>query len=206
MTAERLPETTQTLYAELLEQSIHAQAETGLAGGAVHGTFVSKTVKGGIYWYLQRQEGDRKRQHYLGRESPELLAWLDEVRQLRDRAGLPAGPRRRGAPAPVPGLPDRGPDPGGRRRRPRNPGQRPVAGPFRPPQALALATPAGLRADEGGEGPAPGQGSSGGSPGGSARRCDDRLGGARSPWFRGRSREAGPGEARPPALGGGSSI
>jgi hypothetical protein len=95
MAFERLPETTQTLYAELLEQAIHAEAEAAMAGGAAHGTFVSKTIKGASYWYLQRQEGDRKRQHYLGRESPELLAWMEEVRQLRDRTAADEAQRVR---------------------------------------------------------------------------------------------------------------
>jgi hypothetical protein len=82
---QRLPESVQTLYAELFEQAVHAQADVASAGSG-QGTFVSKTVKGGTYWYLQRMEGDRKRQHYLGRESPALLAWMDEVRQARARS------------------------------------------------------------------------------------------------------------------------
>jgi hypothetical protein len=82
---QRLPESIQTLYAELLEQTIHAEAEAA-ATGAPHGTFVSKTIKGGTYWYLQRMEGDRKRQHYLGRESAALLDWMEKVRQARARS------------------------------------------------------------------------------------------------------------------------
>jgi hypothetical protein len=95
MAFERLPETTQTLYAELREQAIHAEAEAAMVGGAAHGTFVSKTIKGGTYWYLQRQEGDRKRQHYLGKESQELLAWMDEVRKLRERTAVDEAQRAR---------------------------------------------------------------------------------------------------------------
>lgn len=86
MAFERLPETVQTLYAELFEQAVHAQADA--AGGGSQGTFVSKSVKGGTYWYVQRMEGERKRQHYLGRESPVLLAWMDEVRQARARLAV----------------------------------------------------------------------------------------------------------------------
>lgn len=82
MTFQRLPESIQTLYAELLEQTIHAEAEAALLG-APQGSFVSKAIKGGTYWYLQRMEGDRKRQIYLGKESPTLLAWMEEVRQAR---------------------------------------------------------------------------------------------------------------------------
>ena len=56
MPFQRLPESVQTLYAELLEQTIQAEAEAALLS-APQGTFVSKTVKGGTYWYLQRTEG-----------------------------------------------------------------------------------------------------------------------------------------------------
>jgi hypothetical protein len=82
---QRLPESVQTLYAELLEQTIHAEAEAALLK-APQGTFVSKVIKGGTYWYLQRTEGDRRRQHYLGRESPALLAWMEQVREARSRS------------------------------------------------------------------------------------------------------------------------
>lgn len=85
MTWQRLPESVQTLYAELLEQTIHAEAEVA-AAGLPHGSFVVKRIKGGTYWYLQRAEGDRKHQQYLGRESPTLLAWMEEIRQARARS------------------------------------------------------------------------------------------------------------------------
>jgi hypothetical protein len=81
---QRLPESVQTLYAELVEQAIHAEADAA-ATGVRQGTFVSKTVKGGTYWYLQRTEGDHKRQHYLGRESAALLAWIEGAKQARSR-------------------------------------------------------------------------------------------------------------------------
>lgn len=85
MPYQRLPESVQTLYAELFEQTVHAQADAAAAGSS-QGSFVSKTVKGGTYWYLQRMEGEGKRQRYLGRESPALLAWMEEVRQARARS------------------------------------------------------------------------------------------------------------------------
>ena len=85
MAFQRLPESVQTLYAELFELTVHAAAEA-TAQGALPGTFVSKSIKGGTYWYLQRMEGGRKRQHYLGRESPALLAWMEEARRRRDRS------------------------------------------------------------------------------------------------------------------------
>lgn len=94
MPHQRLPESTQTLYAELLEQAIHAEAEAAAVGGP-QGSFVAKTVRGGTYWYLQRTEGDRRRQLYLGRESPALLAWMEEVRQARARMAPDATQRAR---------------------------------------------------------------------------------------------------------------
>ncbi len=82
MPFDRLPETVQTLYAELLEQSIHADAAAA-AIGVPAGSFVRKKVKSHTYWYLQRMEGDRKRQHYIGVESEALLSWIEKVREAR---------------------------------------------------------------------------------------------------------------------------
>jgi hypothetical protein len=91
---QRLSDSVQTLYAELLDQAIQAEAETALAL-APQGSFVSKTIKGGIYWYLQRTEGDRKRQQYLGRESPALLAWMEAAKQARARLATDEAQRAR---------------------------------------------------------------------------------------------------------------
>jgi hypothetical protein len=93
-TFQRFPESTQTLYAELFEQVIHAEAEAA-ALGVPHGSFVAKTVKGGTYWYLQRMEGERRRQLYLGRESPALLAWMEQVRETRARTAADEDARAR---------------------------------------------------------------------------------------------------------------
>ncbi|HEX7705068.1 MAG TPA: GSU2403 family nucleotidyltransferase fold protein, partial [Thermoanaerobaculia bacterium] len=67
VTIIRLGETTQTVYSELLDQ-------LRMAPLIPHsGSFVSKSIAGTTYWYVQRKDGDRKRQIYLGAESPELL-------------------------------------------------------------------------------------------------------------------------------------
>lgn len=94
MPFQRLPESVQTLCAELLDQAVHAEAEAALLG-APPGSFVSKAIKGGTYWYLQRMEGDRKRQIYLGKESPSLLTWMEEVRQARARSAADEAQRTR---------------------------------------------------------------------------------------------------------------
>jgi hypothetical protein len=88
----RLPESVQTLYAELLDQLRAADAETAVAG--VKGTFVSKVIRGRTYWYEQRSEGATKRQIYIGRESPELLAQIESTSNQRALAGVDERRRR----------------------------------------------------------------------------------------------------------------
>jgi hypothetical protein len=94
MPYERLPGSVQTLYAELFEQAVHGAAETA-ASGAPRGSFVSKTIKGSTYWYQQTTAGAHRRQQYLGRESPSLLAWMEEARQARERSSTDAAGRAR---------------------------------------------------------------------------------------------------------------
>ncbi len=94
MPYDRLPETTQTLYAELLDLSIHASAEEA-AIGVTPGTFVSKVIKGRTYWYLQRQEGGRKRQLYVGPESDNLRSWMRGVKEARSAAKVDEDTRAR---------------------------------------------------------------------------------------------------------------
>lgn len=55
----------QTLYSELLERLIAYEAERAI--GHVSGTFVTKMIKGSVYYYFQHSEpGGRKRQIYVG--------------------------------------------------------------------------------------------------------------------------------------------
>jgi hypothetical protein len=90
---ERLPETVHTLYAELTDQVIAAEAEAVARGLPPGGSFVSKRVKRNTYWYLQRRLAGRREQHYLGPESEALLAWMERVREARDEQRVDA--RRR---------------------------------------------------------------------------------------------------------------
>jgi len=75
---DRLPESHLTLYSELLDQMIPAES-AAVADGMLMGSFTSKKVKGNTYWYLQRSEGAKLRQIYLGPDSPELQRWMDQV-------------------------------------------------------------------------------------------------------------------------------
>ena len=86
---ERLPESVQTLYAELLDQVLRAERERAFASGS----FVSKTIRDARYWYLQRLEGGHKKQMYLGRETPELLERIEAARD--GRKAVAADERRR---------------------------------------------------------------------------------------------------------------
>ncbi len=74
----RLPETVQVLYAELLDQLRAAERDLRLPIG---GSFVSKTIGGGVYWYLQRNEKGRRTQTYLGAETPELRHQIEAAKE-----------------------------------------------------------------------------------------------------------------------------
>lgn len=82
MAFQRLPESVQTLYAELLDQLRLAEAEAAVA--LASGPFVSKKIRGRVYWYVQRSEGATKRQIYLGPETPELLLTMEAASQQRE--------------------------------------------------------------------------------------------------------------------------
>lgn len=94
MAVDRLPPTTQTLLAELLDLEVGAAA-TSAAPVPATGSFVSKQVKGRTYWYFQRVEGARTRQHYLGPESAELRGWMDRLTAARTEREPDEAARRR---------------------------------------------------------------------------------------------------------------
>lgn len=79
MNYQRLPESQITLYAELLDQSIQLAASEAV-NGALKGSFISKEIKGNTYWYLQKSQGEKKHQVYLGPESPALLEWITRTK------------------------------------------------------------------------------------------------------------------------------
>lgn len=64
----RLPQATQLLYSEIL-QKVAARPLAHLSGGS----FVTKTLKGGKYWYHQTRTARGQVQRYLGRETDALL-------------------------------------------------------------------------------------------------------------------------------------
>ena len=94
MNHHRLSESVSTLYAELLDQSILAAAEEATRG-VPSGTFTSKNIKGKTYWYLQRSEGENKRQTYIGADSPALNSWMQQVREKRHANKADMSQRRR---------------------------------------------------------------------------------------------------------------
>ena len=88
MAIVRLGETTQTVYSELLDQ-LRASPVIPHSG-----SFVSKSIGGTTYWYVQRKDGGRKRQIYLGAESPELLAAMARSEEARSALVEEEGRRR----------------------------------------------------------------------------------------------------------------
>ena len=72
----RLPHTTQLLYAELLQQcAIALPNQRGIS-------FVTKTVVGKQYWYMELVVGSTKRQYSLGRDTDELRAQIEKQKRL----------------------------------------------------------------------------------------------------------------------------
>jgi len=84
VTIQRLPETVHTLYAELLDQVVEAEAVKVVRGWPPFGSFVSKQVRGKAYWYLQQTLAGRREQRYLGPDSPSLRRWMERVRETRE--------------------------------------------------------------------------------------------------------------------------
>ncbi len=92
MKIERLFESTNLLYSELLQQCWRS-APSG------HGiSFVTKNIKGKTYWYIQNVIGTQKTQNYLGADSPEIRdkivaekrLWLDAKPETKKRQKLVA--------------------------------------------------------------------------------------------------------------------
>ena len=85
---QRLGETTTTVYAELLDQLRRAPLVPH------SGSFVSKTIGGTEYWYVQRKDGGKLRQVYLGPGSPELRRRIARSEEARDSQRLDESRRR----------------------------------------------------------------------------------------------------------------
>lgn len=70
MTLNSLSLSTQTLYADLLQMAVSADAMRSI--GSLSGTFVTKKIKKKTYWYLQYGALGKKIQIYFGPESPQI--------------------------------------------------------------------------------------------------------------------------------------
>ncbi len=77
---KRLPLTLHTIYADLLDKLLDAAVADH---GKQDGSFVPKTIKGRVYWYHKRRTAPGQYvQAYVGPETPELLARIQDHRQL----------------------------------------------------------------------------------------------------------------------------
>ena len=72
---KRLPDNCLSLYADLLQKTIDSQHAI-LSGGS----FVSKSIKGAVYWYYQTKIGGETKQKYIGRESESLLRDIEQAK------------------------------------------------------------------------------------------------------------------------------
>jgi len=76
-----LSESTRLLYSQLLSQCLHAAAPSGRGL-----SFVQKSIKGSIHWYLQLTVGSRKTQHYIGPDSDAIQELINNEKQLWEKA------------------------------------------------------------------------------------------------------------------------
>jgi hypothetical protein len=102
----RLPLVMQTAYADLLDKTEDAAL---MNAALAPGNFVSKTVKGRIYWYHQySDEQGKRRQSYIGPQTPKLLARIENFRDLkqaeRERRDIVRMLTRGGMAAPPPDV------------------------------------------------------------------------------------------------------
>ncbi len=80
MAIERLPEVALALAAELLDSARALDAEQQVLPD---GSFVSKSLGGRRYWYVQTSGGGVRHQRYLGPESEELLGRVERATARR---------------------------------------------------------------------------------------------------------------------------
>ena len=75
----------QTLYAELLERLVAFEAQRTI--GHARGSFVTKTIKGEVYYYFQHVEpGGSKRQLYVGKKDSTLDRVIARYKESREAA------------------------------------------------------------------------------------------------------------------------
>jgi hypothetical protein len=77
---QRLPDSVALQYSELIQQCIHPVPD------GANLSFKSKFVAGQRYWYLYISVGERRREHYLGKETPELLDKIAKEKDLWESA------------------------------------------------------------------------------------------------------------------------
>lgn len=86
---ELLPASTQTLYAQLLDEVL------GAAYSARGISFITRRVKSGVYWYMQYTIGSSQRSFYLGPDDDPLRERIAAARALWEADGPSAKDRAR---------------------------------------------------------------------------------------------------------------
>jgi len=84
ITMRKLPLETQTLYSELLQQLL--AAETHRSIGNLNGCFVTKTIKGKVYYYFQYlKPGNITQQIYVGKKTPGITRIVQQYQEQKSR-------------------------------------------------------------------------------------------------------------------------
>ena len=87
MAIERVAASTMTLYAEALDQAL--LAERSLRGfAALPGSLTTKEIGARRYLYWQVATGGKKKQHYIGPDTPEVRRTLAQAKEKRESFDL----------------------------------------------------------------------------------------------------------------------
>ena len=79
--AAEIPLVLQTAYADLLDRAASAAFDEAFAED---GVFTPKDLRGRRYWYFQASTNGGRQQHYVGRETPELLERIARHKETRE--------------------------------------------------------------------------------------------------------------------------
>lgn len=81
----KIPLSIMTLYEDLLDKKMEQELFlSNLEGTETEGSFVSKTIKGHLYWYFQMYENGIKKQRYVGPDNEKTREMIDRLKMYRE--------------------------------------------------------------------------------------------------------------------------
>lgn len=110
---KKIPLSIVTLYQDLLDKKMDQELFlANLKGESSDGTFVSKTVKGNLYWYFQTYENGVKKQRYVGPDNEDTKEMIDRLKSYREAVKNSSSEELVSALKNTPGVPRVYPDEG----------------------------------------------------------------------------------------------